>query len=124
MRLNDLPLIMLRCLLCTELIECGAAFLLRRRTWREQRIILLVNLMTNPLAVILPVTAGIFFGRPANIVAIIVLELFAVFSEALVYRHFFQSEGKSLQKLPPLALSLILNFCSWSIGELLNRYLF
>ena len=51
MTLEHLPLIMLRAFALTVLVECAAAWCLGVRDCYSQMIVILANLMTNPLVV-------------------------------------------------------------------------
>lgn len=139
MLLNDFPLIMLRCLLLTVAIECAAAFVLGIRKAADQLIVVLANVLTNPVVVVTSSFVGMFCGRTEYAVTLALLEIAAVLVEALVYRRvmrlgagdtdktfaFFRGgDVRAAIKFAPIIVSLVLNCCSYFIGELLNKFVF
>ena len=139
MLLNDFPLIMLRCLVCTVVIEGIAAFVLGIRKPEDQAVVALANVLTNPPLVVSTTLVGMFCGKSAYTVTIIFLEVAAVLIEALVYRRVMRlgagdSDGRfnlfkggdvrATKKSAPIVVSLILNCCSYFLGEILNKFVF
>ena len=116
--INELPIYMLRGLVCTLLIEVGFALLLGVRKKRDLLFVALVNLMTNPLVGSLGIAAGFFFGTTVRIICMIFLELSAFAAEALVYRKMLD-----YKKINPFLLSLLLNTASYFLGLLINNLL-
>ena len=90
-------------LLLTLLLEFPAAWCFGLRNRRRIAVFLLVNLLTNPAAVLLH-----FVGIPQ-----IPIELGVVLTEWLIYRQF---EVKK-----PLALSLWANLLSWGLGLVIGQ---
>ena len=113
-----MPELLLRCLLCTVVIECAAAFILGLRKPDEQLTVALVNVVTNPLLVSICILVQLFFSRQVYWCVYIGLELAVIVGEALLYRAVLR------QKPDPFLLSAILNSASFFIGMLLNRYIF
>ena len=113
-----MPELLLRCLLCTVVIECAVAFILGLRKRDEQLTVALVNVVTNPLLVSICILVQLFFSRQVYWCAYIGLELAVIVGEALLYRIVLR------QKRDPFLLSAILNSASFFIGMLLNRYIF
>ena len=118
MMISDLPWIMAYCLGCTVLIEGGVAFLLGKRTLREQGIVFTVNIMTNPLLVSIGFCIMLFNGRAAYLAALAVMEILVVLGEGLAYKKTMKTEDR------PYLLSLILNLSSFALGELINTIFF
>ncbi len=112
------PEIMLRCLLCTLVIECGLAFLLGVRSRADQTVVALVNVVTNPLLVGLCLLARFLWGHNFYLAVTAGLELAAFLTEALFYRSLLKS-GRN-----PFLLSAVLNAASYFGGVLLNRFIF
>lgn len=118
MTFEQLPLIMLRALVLTVMIECAAGWLLGVRHRSEQLVIVLANLITNPIVVSGEAAVIFLAGWKALLPAAIVLELMALIAETAIYR-------KHIGKKPdPLLLSLTCNTVSLLIGEVLNRFVF
>lgn len=118
MRINDIPLVMLYCLGCTIVIEGTLAFLWGVRKAADQLIVLLVNVLTNPLLVSLGYLVLFRFGRTGYNIATAAMEIAVVFVEGWIYKVFL-----SRQKHPFL-LSLFLNAGSFLIGMGLNYIIF
>lgn len=118
MTLEQLPLIMLRALALTILIECAAAWTLGVRTKRDQTTVVLVNLLTNPLVVSLGAAARFFIGMGAVLPVTLVMEAAAVIAEGAVYKKTINA------KRDPYVISLVCNLASFLIGEVLNRFVF
>lgn len=92
----------------TLAIELPIAYLWGLRG-KQMWMVVLVNLMTNPLAVALHMAAGI----PQ-----IPLEMAVVAAEALIYRSFSRTPGWHVPR--PLLLALVSNAVSWSLGLLIQ----
>ena len=115
---SQLPLLLLRCLLLTALIECAVAFLLRLRRPHDLLTVALVNALTNPPLVCISFVVQFFCGHGLYCATVLLLELAAFLTEALFYRSLLGSKPN------PFLLSLILNAASWSLGVLLNSFVF
>ena len=116
MNLSNLPYIMLKCLLCTIIIEVFMAFILKVRDKKDFLNIILVNIITNPIVVTVPVLMAIKYSYRTSIISLIVLEILTVFIEGLIYLKVLK-----YRKINPFLLSLILNVSSYFIGEVINR---
>lgn len=108
---------MARCLVLTVLIELGTAAALGVRRGRDFANISLVNLLTNPVVVVTSFLVNFFtFGMAKYIVCIVLLEIAAFFTEALIYKKTLY-----FNRLNPFILSLILNAASYLSGLVVNR---
>ena len=116
--ISHMPALLLRCLLCTVIIECAAAFILGLRKPDEQLTVALVNVVTNPLLVSICILVQLFYSKQVYWCVYIGLELAVFIGEALLYRAVLR------RKRDPFLLSAILNSASFFIGMLLNRYFF
>lgn len=114
MRLSDLPFIMARALILTILIEVSVSFILGYRK-KDLLNVVLVNIMTNPLVVTIPVYVNVKYGlMPRNIV-LLIFELLAVLSEGYVYNKYLDRK-----KINCYLLSVILNLSSYLFGLIIN----
>ena len=77
--------------------------------------IILVNCITNPLVVSIPVFINVRFGLLQRHISLIILELLTLFIEGFVYKKVLK-----FKKMNPYLISLILNISSFLIGELIN----
>lgn len=118
MTIDELPIVMTRCLLFTILIELIVALILGVRDKKDILNIILVNIMTNPLLV--SVTVYITYNRIFNrIASIVILELLIVIIEGFTYKKVLK-----YKKINPFILALILNFSSYFIGEIINYFIY
>ncbi len=115
----NIPIIMIRCLICTILIECGVALIIGIRNKKDFLNILLVNCITNPIVVIVPLYLNLKYGLLERKIALIVLELLTLFVEGLIYKKVL-----NYKKVNPYLISLILNFSSYFIGEIINKLIY
>ena len=115
MILNDIPFIMIRCLLLTILIELTLALILGIRDKKDIINVILVNVITNPVVVMSQILLYLRFGYKIEMIGIIVLEILVVPVEGLIYNKVL-----NYRKINPFLLSLILNGTSFLIGEIIN----
>ncbi len=115
MRINDLPLIMVRCLILTIIIEVVISLLFKVKNKKDLLNVVLVNVLTNPLVVSLPIFMLFRYGLLAKYISLAVLEILAVIVEGLIY-----SKVLEYRKINPYLLSLILNSCSYLIGVFMD----
>lgn len=116
MRIDDLPYIMVRCLILTILIELLVAVIIGIKNKKDLLNVVLVNIFTNPLVVSIPILVRIKMGYNSQVISLIILELFAFISEGFIY-----SKTLKYKKINPYLISLILNLSSYLIGELINK---
>ena len=115
MKLNDLPFIMIRALLVTIFVELIVSLIIGIRNKKDLINIVLVNIMTNPLVVSIPVYFNIKYGLIYRHVVLFILEILAVLSEGYIYSKYL-----NFKKINPYILSLILNISSYLIGCIIN----
>lgn len=113
--INDLPMIMLKCLICTILIEFVGSIIIGVRNKKDLINIILVNIMTNPLVTSIPVYFNIRYGIFERNIALGILEILTLVVEGFIYKKYLE-----FKKINPYMLSLILNSLSFFIGELIN----
>lgn len=111
MILNDLPYIMLICLTFTIIIELIVALIIGIKDKHDILIIILVNIMTNPLVTSIPTYFYIEYNSNYRIISLIILEIFAFVSEGFIYNKLLNYNKKN-----PYIISLILNICSYTLG--------
>lgn len=118
MTLENLPIIMLRALLVTIIIECLCAWIIGIRDKHNQKIIICANLVTNPLVVSLGAAIRYFVGNVLFYPLTIALEMVAVVVEAVVYKKY------TTIKRNPYLVSILLNLASYIIGEIINKIIY
>lgn len=104
---------MIFCLSITIIIESVVAFIIGIRNKKDFINIVIVNCMTNPLVVSIPVYFNILYGSDYRNIAYVLLEIFAFISEGLVYYKVL-----NYRKINPFLVSIILNGFSLLAGEL------
>lgn len=115
MNLNNLPIILIRCLLLTILIELIVALILSLREKKDIINVILVNIITNPIVVMTQILLYMNFGSNIEKIGIGILEILVVLVEGLIYRKVLRNNN-----INPFFLSLLLNASSFFIGELIN----
>jgi len=96
--------------------EAGFFLLIGKRNKKDLLLLLLVNILTNPIVVLLYWLAASFTDWNIYIV-LIPLELFAVVTEGYYYKKY----GQSFRR--PFLFSLAANAFSFGIGWLLQAFL-
>ena len=115
MRIDDLPYIMVKCLVLTIIIELVIAIIIGIRNKKDILNVILVNVFTNPLVTSIPIFIYLKYGYNAEKVSLIILEIFAFVTEGFIY-----SKVLKYKKLNPYLISLILNLSSYLIGAVIN----
>lgn len=100
-------------LLLTLFIEWFITFLWGLRGKKEFLLVTLVNIVTNPAAVLSYWLYRVYFAD-ASMVVQIGIEIAVVAVEALVYRSFAREEGWKIRW--PVALAIVANAVSWGVG--------
>ena len=99
-------------LLLTLLIECVFALAWGLREKKAFLLVILVNIVTNPVAVLSYWLYGMFCGK-ALLAVQIGIELVVVIVEALIYRSFAKEESFGLRR--PVLFAILANGLSWGI---------
>lgn len=115
MIINDILIIMFRALLCTIIIEVIAAIVFKIRDKKDLINIVLVNCFTNPLVTMIPLYVNIKYGLMERHICLFLFEIFALLSEGFIYKKYLK-----FKKINPYLISVILNGCSFFIGEIIN----
>ncbi len=102
-------------LLLTLLVEGAVAFLWGLRGRKNLLIVLLVNILTNPVAVLVYWLYQIYAGEHSLPVQILI-ELVVVTVEAYVYRSFAEDDRFQIPR--PIRLAIVANVFSWGMGRL------
>ena len=102
-------------LISTIIIELLVAFLLKVKNKKDFLNIILVNILTNPLLVMLLLYINIRYGLLYRNILVYPLEIIVVIVEGLVYKKYLD-----YKKIKPILLALILNASSYIFGLLIN----
>ena len=116
--MKEIILVFAVCLILTIILEESAALIIGIRKRFDLAVILLVNVLTNPIVVFTGMVMGSYTRIP-RVVYITFLELAAFITEALIYRKLLYTK-----KLSPFILSLILNSVSFFIGTTIGGLIF
>ncbi|MCI9336980.1 MAG: hypothetical protein HFH93_05470 [Lachnospiraceae bacterium] len=84
-------------------------------------LVVLVNILTNPLAVLLCWIARMRLTPVLSFPAELLVEAAVVVAEACVYRSFMEKPGWQTGR--PLLLSAVTNVCSWTAGMVLGGWI-
>lgn len=116
MSINNIPFILIKCLLLTIIIELSLALILGVRDKKDIINVILVNVITNPIVVMSQILLYLNFGYTIEVIGIVVLEILVVPIEGLIYKKVL-----NYKKINPFILSLILNASSLIIGGFINN---
>ena len=105
-------------LLLTLLIEWIFAFVWGFRGKKAFLLVTLVNIATNPAAVLSYWLYGMYCGKALFVVQI-GIEVVVVTAEALIYKSF--AKEKDLEWKYPVLFAVLVNVLSWGIGVLCNK---
>ncbi len=84
-------------------------------------LVVLVNLLTNPLAVLLCWLGRMYLPPFLSLPVQLLAEAAVVAVEAWIYRSFMEKPGWQTGR--PVLLSLTANVCSWTIGIVCGRWI-
>ena len=99
-------------LLLTLVLECLFAFLWGLRGKKAFLLVTLVNIVTNPAAVLTYWLYSMYYGK-ALLVVQVGIEILVVTVEALIYRSFAKKESFGLKR--PILFAMLANVFSWGI---------
>lgn len=91
-------------LIVTIIIEAAVAYCLRIRTIKKLLLITLVNILTNPPAVLLHWLGSIYLQALPDLYLQLVIEIMVVVTEALIYQSFSNSSVCKVTALESIAL--------------------
>lgn len=118
MLIRDLPIVMVRSLLITIIVEIIFAVILQYRK-KDLLNVLLVNILTNPLLNSLIVYINYYYGLRVRNIVLIILEIIVVIIEGMIYQKYLERK-----KLNGYQLSLILNIISFVLGLIINSFIY
>lgn len=104
-------------LLLTLLIEWFITFLWGLRGKKEFLLVTLVNIVTNPAAVLTYWLYRVYCADTSMVVQIII-EIVVVVTEALIYRSFAGEKGYKIRW--PIALAIVANAISWGLVRVIQ----
>lgn len=102
-------------LLLTLLIEWFVGFWWGLRSQKTFLLVTLVNIATNPAAVLTYWLYRVYWADSSMVVQI-GIEILVVVVEALIYRSFSKEEDYRIKW--PVALAIVANVVSWGVGIL------
>ena len=117
--ITTLPQIIIRCLLTTIAVELIIALLLGIKNKVDLINIILVNILTNPVVVVIPMYFNLQYGLVGRNICLYILEILAVIVEGFIYFKYFD-----YKKINPFLISLILNVCSYLVGVASNYLIY
>ena len=115
MIINKFPYIMIKCLLCTIIIEEIVAIVIGVRDKKDILNIMLVNIVTNPIVTSIPVLINFLYGVKLRNIVLVIFEIITLIFEGFVYKKVLK-----FNKINPFIISMVLNFSSYLLGEIIN----
>lgn len=103
-------------LLLTLILEACLAFFFGIKDKKDIVLLVLVNILTNPL-VVMSYYLVVHYSHINRIAVIIFLELMAILTEGYYYKTY----GKTFRR--PILFALCANLFSYGVGQLLNALL-
>lgn len=116
MLLNKLYEIIIICLISTIIIELFISILLKVKNKKDLLNIILVNIMTNPIVVVIPYVVYLYYGIIYRHVTLLILEILTIFFEGFTYKKVLK-----YNKINCYILSIILNISSYLIGLIISK---
>ncbi|MBD5529983.1 MAG: hypothetical protein HDR02_16525 [Lachnospiraceae bacterium] len=98
--------------------ELAIAFLFGLRTRKNVLLVVLVNMLTNPPAVLCNWLCRLYLPCYSRVPVQLVIEAAVVIVEAFVYCRFARDEQRQIER--PVLLAITANGCSWLLGLLIE----
>lgn len=105
-------------LVLTLIIELIVARCWGMKSKKEYRLVVLVNILTNPVAVFLAWICNNYLGNNSYFIAQCVIEAVVIVVEAKIYLGFVK-EGWKIKK--PIPFAIIVNMISWLSGVAISN---
>lgn len=102
-------------LFLTIIIELTVSFIIGIRDKDDIKVVILVNICTNPIVVYIANCLMLFTNDFIYNIGVAILEILVVIVEFVLYKKYLKFD-----KLSPFAISLINNVISFSIGFIIN----
>lgn len=118
MLISDLPVVMIRCLIITILIETTIAIILKYRN-KDLLNVVLVNILTNPILNSVMVYINVYYGLKIRNIFVIIFEILVVIIEGAIYQKYLEN-----RKINGYLLSLLLNISSYVLGLVINKIIY
>ena len=114
----ELPTVMIRCLSITVLVEVIMAIIIGIRDKKDLLNVVLVNIVTNPIVVTIPVYFNYRYGLLQRNICLVIFEIATLFFEGFIYYKYL-----NYKKINGFLVSAILNLASFAVGEMVNYLL-
>ncbi len=102
-------------LFLTIIIELTVSFIIGIRNKDDIKVVILVNICTNPIVVYIANCLMLFTNDFIYNIGVAILEMLVVMVEFVLYKKYLKFD-----KVSPFAISLINNVISFSIGVIIN----
>lgn len=102
-------------LFLTIIIELTVSFIIGIRDKDDMKVVILVNICTNPIVVYIANCLMLFTNDFIYNIGVAILEILVVMVEFVLYKKYLKFD-----KVSPFAISLINNVISFSIGVIIN----
>ena len=105
-------------LILTVVIELIVSAILGIKNKYDIKIIIIANCFTNPVVVYIANCVNLFHNSLIYTITIVILEIFAVITEFLIYKNYLKFNKKS-----PLVISILNNIVSFSLGLIITKFI-
>lgn len=102
-------------LFLTIIIELTVSFIIGIRNKDDMKVVILVNICTNPIVVYIANCLMLFTNDFIYNIGVAILEILVVMVEFVLYKKYLKFD-----KVSPFAISLINNVISFLIGVIIN----
>jgi len=111
MRINEIPIYMVKSLIYTVIVELGISIILGVRDKKDILNIILINIFTNLIVTSIPILFNYLYDYNARNIILYILEILTVIVEGFTYKKVLK-----YKKINGYVLSLILNVVSYLLG--------
>lgn len=106
-------------LLLTIIIEISISFIIGIRNIEDLKVVLWVNVLTNPVVVYISNFLKLFNNNVMYIILVCIMEVVVIIVEFVIYKKHLDYKEKS-----PLLISIINNIVSFSLGIIISKIIF
>ena len=103
-------------LILTIIIESSVSFIIGIRDKEDLKVVLWVNILTNPIVVYIANCLKLLNNNVAYNIVVVIMEILVIIVEFIVYKKYLDYKKKS-----PLLISSLNNIISFSLGIIISK---
>ena len=103
-------------LILTIIIESSVSFIIGIRDKEDLKVVLWVNILTNPIVVYIANCLKLLNNNVAYNIVVVIMEILVIIVECIVYKKYLDYKKKS-----PLLISSLNNIISFSLGIIISK---